>query len=140
MGVRLFAMAFLFAAAACSQTKGPRTFDLELPAGWRDAGTLVVVFHDLEIPENRPVVFRLFAPGEGEERNLGSLGVPGTSPEAQGTRRLERAEVNITSAFRRWAEAAKPGARVAIRVEPFAGLREARDYPWRVESVSLEAR
>jgi hypothetical protein len=130
----------LTVAVACSQTKGPRTFDLDLPGSWREANALIVVFHDLEVPENRPVVFRLFAPGKGDETSIGSLPVVATSPEARGMKRIERAEVNVTTAFRRWAETSKPGRRVSIRVEPFAGLREAKDYAWKVREVKVELR
>ena len=137
---RLLLISCLTVAVACSQTKGPRSFDLDLPVSWREANALIVVFHDLEVPENRPVVFRLFAPGKGEESSLGSLPIIATSPEARGIKRFERAEVNVTTAFRRWAETSKPGQRVSIRVEPFAGLREAKDYAWKVREVKVELR
>jgi len=136
----LCAIFLLFAATAWCQTKGPRTFDLSLPKNWRDASAVVVVFKDLEIPANRPVVFRLYAPGQNGEESLGAFSVMGKSPDAKGVQHLERMEANITGEFRRWAETAKSDARVSIVVKPFAGLREAVDYPWTVKEVELETR
>ena len=136
----LCAIPLFFVAAAWCQTKGPRTFDLSLPANWRDASAVVVVFKDLEVPANRPVVFRLFAPGQNGEERLGAFSVLGKSRDAKGVQHLDRIEANITEEFRRWVETAKPDSGVSIVVKPFAGLREAADYPWTVKEVELETR
>ena len=136
----LCAILLLFVAAAWCQTKGPRTFDLSLPVNWRDASAVVVVFKDLEVPANRPVVFRLYATGQNGEMSLGAFSVLGKSRDAKGVQHLERTEANITGEFRRWVETAKPDSGVSIVVKPFAGLREAADYPWTVKEVELETR
>ena len=137
----LCALLLLFSTAAgWCQTKGSRTFDLALPKNLREASAVVVVFKDLEVPANRPVVFRLYGPGQSVEQSLGSFSVMGKSRDAKGMQHVERIEANITEEFLRWAEKAKPGSRVSILVKPFAGLKEAEDYPWTVKEVELETR
>ena len=131
---------WLFGAAVWCQTQGPRTFELPLPENWRQRAAVLVVFENLEVPENRGVVFRLFASGQSEDQSLGSFAVLGKSREAKGRQLLKRTEVNITKGFRLWAEAAKPGSRISIHVKPYAGLREANDFTWLVKEVKLELR
>ena len=140
MSKGLCAILLLLNTAAWCQTKGSRTFDLALPKNLHEASAVVMVFKDLEVPANRPVVFRLYAPGQSGEQSLGSFSVMGTSRDAKGTQHVERMEANITAEFRRWEEKAKPGPRVSILVKPFAGLRAAEDYPWTVKEVELETR
>ena len=142
---RCSAVLLLFGAVGWSQSKGPRAFDLALPDNWKQAANLVLVFKDLEVPEDRSVVFRLFPAGQSEaipakNDSLASVSVVAKSRHAKGLRRIDKLEVNLSSEFRRWAEKAKPGERVSVVVKPYAGLREANDYPWQVRELKLEVR
>jgi len=131
------ALLFLFGLAVWGQTKGARTFDLTLPENWKHASHLVLVFKDLEVPENRGVVFRLFPAGQSGEQSIGSVAVMAKSPTAKGTQRIEKLEVNLSGEFRRFAEKAT-GNRISVMVKPYAGLREAKDYSWKVGQIKLE--
>jgi hypothetical protein len=129
----------LLGAAAWSQSKGARTFDLPLPENWKDSQHLILVFKDLEVPEDRGVVFRLYPAGQNGGDSLGSVAVLAKSPKAKGTQQIRRLEVSLSGEFRRWAQRA-PGERVSVVVKPYAGLREANDYVWKVGELKLEAR
>ena len=139
------AVLLLFGALAWSQSKGPRTFDLALPENWKQAENLVLVFKNLEVPEDRGVVFRLFPAGQSEaiqtkDDSLASVSVVANSRHAKGVRHIDKLEVNLSSEFRRWAEKAKTGEWISIIVKPYAGLREANDYPWQVKELKLKVR
>jgi hypothetical protein len=136
----VFILLALFGIAGWGQTTGPRQFEVALPDNWPQGQSISVVFKDLEVPENRPVVFRLFAVEKDQERPIGEVSLLGKSADAIGTRHLDRLEANITQRFRRWAETAKPRENITLCVRPFAGLKEAPDYRWNVGEVSLEVR
>jgi hypothetical protein len=136
---RLFVLVLLLGAVGCAQTKGPRTFDLELPQDWTKAGTLVLAFESLEVPAAQGVVFRMFPAGDGAATSLGSVAVLAKSREDKGTQRIDRIEMNLGKEFRRWAEEQHSG-RISISLRPYSGLREAPEFLWQVKRVRLEAR
>jgi hypothetical protein len=113
-------------------------FRLTLPDNWQQASTILIVFKNLDVPENRSAVFRLYAGSEA--RSIGSVSVIGRSREAKGTRHIDRLEANVTEEFRRWAATAKPTSTVTIQVKPYAGLKEDPDYIWQAKEVRLETR
>ena len=139
MSTRFGALLMLLSSLAWSQDKGARTFQLELPEGWKSAKALVLVFQDVEVPAGRGVVFRLFPPGAGAAENLGALAIPAKSPTAKGIQQFPKLEMNLSDVFRRWLEA-QNGSRVSITVKPYAGLREAPDLIWQVKDLHLQLR
>lgn len=141
MNKYLSALLLLFGAVGWCQTKGARTFDLALPENWKQAKAVVLVFKNLEVPEDRSVVFRVVPSGRSEDtERLGTLSVVAKSRNSKGVRHLGQLEVNLSAGFRRWAETARTGERVSITVKPYAGLREAVDFPWQVGELKLETR
>jgi hypothetical protein len=139
MNRRLCVLALILGAVGCAQSKGPRTFDLDLPQNWSKAGTLVLAFDSLEVPAAQGVVFRMFPARDGRGNSLGSVSVLAKSREDKGTQRIDRIEMNLGREFRRWAEEQHSG-RISITLKPYSGLREAPDFVWQVKQVRLEAR
>ena len=113
-------------------------FQLRLPEKWQSASTINLVLKNVEIPQNRGVILRVYA--GSDPQSIGSVSFLGTSPQATGTRHLDRVEINLTLGFRRWATTARPGSTVKIQVKPFAGLKEDSDYRWQVNEADIELR
>jgi hypothetical protein len=126
--------------AASKLPKGPRTFALTLPENWKQANSLILIFKDLEVPENRGVTFHLVPAGAGEHEAVGFVSIVATSRTAKGTQHLGEVVVNLGKEFRGWAETAKPGQRLSLVVKPFEGSKEIPDYPWTVRELKLETR
>src|SRR4051812_46537775 len=138
MNRRLSALLFLFGVIGWCQWKGARTFDLDLPTGWKDAKDLVLVLQSLEVPADKGVVFRLYPGRETGGTTLGSVAVLAKSRTAKGTQQLETVKMNLTDEFRRWAEK-QNGSSLSIMLVPYAGLRKAPEFDWRVKEIRLEA-
>ncbi len=136
----LIAFLLLFGVAGWGQTKGPRTFELTLPENWSNGKNVVLVLKDLEVPENRGVVFRLFPAGQSDVESLASVSVVARSRNAKGVQHFDELAMNLSGEFRQWAERAKRGNRISVIVKPYAGLHEANDYPWHVKELKLEVR
>ena len=139
MNRRLSALLFLLGTVGWCQGKGARTFELELPSGWKTAKDLVLVLEGLEVPAGRGVVLRLYPAGEVGAESLGSVSVLAKSRDAKGVQRLPKIEMNLGEEFHRWA-AKRSGHKISVSIKPYAGIREAPDLVWQVQEIRLEAR
>jgi hypothetical protein len=102
------------------------------------SGTVLLVLHDVTVPNNRPVTLRAYAVAPDSSRMLlGSGGLPAIAPDAKGSTTHPALRISVTSGLQRWLEAARGAKQVEIEVKAEVLPDTAGPIAWSVSGAEL---